>query len=352
VRSQLINAIVAVISVLLTLATIEIGLRLTGSYAPPSEPIRNPQPELFQADESIGYRLKPCLRTTHFYPRSSSNLIPVVSNSDGFRSSRELDQPDTRKRILIVGDSFAYGLGVREEDRLAEQLELLQPQWRVDTLAMPGWGLDLMVRAIEQYGRKAHPDVVVLAIYTDDFRRLHPYYAGEGFAYSKFKLNGSDLITVPFPRPGFWESLRFVQLLYRATWRQTRNRYDLNGALLERFLNNSETIGFRPVVVFIPAIGDFKEDKQRRGFLHDWTSRNAVPYMDLTGAIQREAAKNAYIRGNVHWSPAGHQIAAKELQQVLSGIVGLDQDHATALVTSNIFSSCSRVSASAAPAMR
>ena len=31
-------------------------------------------------------------------------------------------------------------------------------------MGMTGWGLDLMVRAIEQYGRKAKPDVVVLDV--------------------------------------------------------------------------------------------------------------------------------------------------------------------------------------------
>ena len=78
----------------------------------------------------------------------------------------------------------------------------MNARWRVDNMGMTGWGLDLMIRAIEHHGRKADPDVVVLAVYTDDFRRLVPYYAGVGYAYPKFEFSESELTSVPFPIPG------------------------------------------------------------------------------------------------------------------------------------------------------
>lgn len=317
-RSRLIYLGLIALSLLVAFGLIEGGLRVAGVYAPIENPVKAPQPELYEADATIGYRLHPSMKTTFRYPRKSKELVPLVSNSDGFRSSREFGEPDHRRRVLVVGDSFVFGPGVRAEDRLTEQLEILEPQWRVDNMGMTGWGLDLMVRAIEQYGAKAKPDVLILAVYTDDFRRLLPYYAGAGYAYPKFELRGSELVTTPFPYPRFWERLRLVQLLYQAKWRLNRDRYDLNEALLNRYLKDSEGMGSKPVVAFFPGTDDNKEDQERRAFLRNWTTRNNVPYVDLTEPIHSAGVQKVYITDNWHWNPSGHRIAAEQLRNVIA----------------------------------
>jgi hypothetical protein len=183
--------------------------------------------------------------------------------------------------------------------------------------------VDLMVRAIEHLGPKTHPDVVVLAIYTDDFRRLLPNYAGLGYPLPKFELGASGLVTVPFPYPRSWERLRVVQAVYDRAWRWHRNRYDLNEALLERFLTAGATLRFQPVVVFLPGKGDTEEDRERREFLRRWTAARDVPYRDLTTAIHGAGVDNVFIAGNWHWNPAGHQLAADELRPMLARLPAL-----------------------------
>ena len=317
VRSRLVNIAVVCMSILAALAVCEIGLRITDSYRPPDDPIQTRRPDLYRADPNVGYTLWPSKMSTDRYPERSKEVIPLVSNSDGFRNAREFNERDGRVRILVVGDSFVLGLGVRAEDRLTEQLEALNARWRVDNMGMTGWGLDLMIRAIEHHGRKADPDVVVLAVYTDDFRRLVPYYAGVGYAYPKFDLNESELTSVPFPYPRFWERLRLVQWVYQTRWERERNRYDLNEALLDRYLKAAGTIGFRPVVVFFPGRGDNREDRERRGFLATWAAARGVPFADLTTAIHGAGVDKVYIKGNPHWNPFGHRIAAVELHNLL-----------------------------------
>jgi hypothetical protein len=126
-----------------------------GYYLPPNNPLTTAQPELYQSDPNVGYRLRSNLNTSYHYPAASKELIPVVSNSDGFRNSREFDERDGRPRILVTGDSFVFGQGVRAEDRLTEQLESMEPRRRVDNMGMTGWGIDLMIRAIaDQRGAK------------------------------------------------------------------------------------------------------------------------------------------------------------------------------------------------------
>jgi hypothetical protein len=316
----------AVLSVVAALTIVETTFRVSRLFGPPAGPQNPLLPELFEPNDDIGYRLRPSRHAVYRYPATSPEALPLVSNSDGFRSNRELDERDDRLRILVVGDSLVFGSGVRAEDRLTEQLESLEPRWRVDNMGMPGWGLDLMVRAIERFGPKAHPAIVVLGVYTDDFRRVVPYYAGAGYAYPKFELSGHQLITVPFPSPSFWERPRVVQFLIQSTWKLRRDRYNLNGALLDRYVKDAATIGFRPVVVFLPGSGDTQEDKQRRNFLAHWAAEHSVAYLDLSEPLHRADLGNIYLPNNPHWNAAGHRIVAGQLRNGLRRLVDVARD--------------------------
>ena len=141
----------------LPLAGFEAITRLVGAYVPPGAELTPTRPDLYTPDPDVGYRLHPSLHTTVRYPPRNPRALSVVSNSDGFRSSRELGEPDARPRILVVGDSFVFGSGVEASERFTEILEWLEPGWRVDNLGMTGWGIDLMVREIETLGPKARP---------------------------------------------------------------------------------------------------------------------------------------------------------------------------------------------------
>jgi hypothetical protein len=316
-RALLVNAGLVGLSVLAACAAVEGGLRATGSYLPPDQPVETARPDLYRADPHVGYTLWPSRIMSYQYPEGSEEWIPLHANSDGFRTPREFDERDSRSRLLVVGDSFVFGQGVREEDRLTERLEGADRRWRVDNMGMTGWGLDLMIRAIERHAPKARPDVVLLAVYTDDFRRVLPYYAGVGFGYDKFELEGGELTTVPFPYPRPWERLRLVQWAYQEGWQRARNRYDLNEALLDRYLRNAQDLGYEPAVTFLPGLGDNDEDRERRGFLASWAARHRVPFVDLTEPIHAAGVDRVYIEDNWHWNPLGHEIAAAHLRDFL-----------------------------------
>ena len=306
------------ISLLVAFLGIEAGMMALGLFAPPDNPLQTSRPDLYQADPYVGYRLWPSREMTYRYP-ADGELITLVSNSDGLRNDRELNEADMRTRMLVVGDSFVFGEGVREDKRFTEVLEELEPGWRVDNLGMPGWGLDLMVRALERYGSKADPDVVVLAVYTNDLRRLVPEYAGAGFAYPKFELVGSELHTIPYQYPALWERSRIVQGLKRAYWagscdvgvgrfHRDRNRYDISDALLNRYLSKTKDgLGADPVVMFIPGRAPPCEDQKRREFLRSWAFQRGVPYLDLTQVIHGAGVDTVYIKPEFPFWPPGSE---------------------------------------------
>jgi len=301
----------------LALVLAEAGLRMSGQFEPPPQVLKPLRPEFNRPDPELGYTLKPLLRTTFRYPPTSTRDLDLVSNRDGFRNSREFDEPDSRPRLWVLGDSLTSGEGVNAADRITEVIERLEPGWRVDNLAMTSWGLDSMVRAYERLSHRLRPSAVLLNFYTDDFRRLRPYYAGMGYPFVKFELEGGRLVDVPFPDPpGFFGRLRVVQAVEQSYWRFARNRYELNKALLDRLRERTEP-GTRLAAAFLPGTGDTQEDKTRRGFLRDWCQQTGTPYFDLTDTMHGAGNDAVFIPGNPHWNERGHELAGRTLHQFL-----------------------------------
>lgn len=100
---------------------------------------------------------------------------------------------------------------------------------------MTGWGPDLMLRALEQVGVSLRPGVVVFVLYTHGFRRVHPNYAGMGFAVPRLALRNGYLVTIPYPAPRFWQRLRLYQAARPAVWNVSDAEWALNQDILDRF---------------------------------------------------------------------------------------------------------------------
>jgi hypothetical protein len=75
----------------------EVGLRVLGRYRPPDPP-KPARPDLYVPDERVGYHLWPSTRTCLRYPSRGGRVLELNSNSDGFRSSRELGETRTLGR--------------------------------------------------------------------------------------------------------------------------------------------------------------------------------------------------------------------------------------------------------------
>lgn len=282
-------------------------------FPPPVYPPPLRHPEL-QPYEPYGYRLYPSRTATVLYPPDHPRTIVLVSNRDGFRASRELDEPDARPRILFVGDGFVSGDGVQESERFTNVLESLEPSRRMDNLGMTTYGPDLMLRSLEVVGLKLNPKLVVICMYTDDFRRVRPENDGAGFMIPRYRLESGHLVSMPYPKPNLWDKLSISVAVEKLLWEKTSRQWDLNRAILDRFEQLGQQHGFRTVILFLPGTDDTPGDQQRRAWLKDYADRHANPYLDLSDAIHKVGLP-AFIENNPHYSPVGHQTIAHELDR-------------------------------------
>lgn len=128
----------------------------------------NPQREvlpkdLVVKDSALGFRMVPSYRGVE--PKDG---IPLEINSQGLRE-RELGAPRPGTlRILVLGDSVVFGLGVRAEDAFPRALErtLEQQQQPIQVLngGVPGYGTLQEMKLFEETVGVLQPDVVLVTV--------------------------------------------------------------------------------------------------------------------------------------------------------------------------------------------
>ena len=91
------------------------------------------------------------------------------SNSLGFRDREVSPKSPDRYRIVVTGDSFAWGQGVEERERFSNLLEeFLGPRYEVFNFGRPGNNMPEHLEVLAQVLTIA-PDFVLLELYINDF---------------------------------------------------------------------------------------------------------------------------------------------------------------------------------------
>lgn len=171
-------------------------------------------PMYVRHDDELGWSYEPGARARH---TSSEFDVEITINERGFRGP---SWPATRtgKRVLVLGDSFAFGWGVAYERSFAARLQAEHPEWQVLDAAVSGYATDQELLLARRLVPELAPDVVVCVFCSNDL-----WEASSDVAYGKHKprfvdrAGALELTGTPVPRP--W--LERTSALWRA-WQKTR----------------------------------------------------------------------------------------------------------------------------------
>jgi hypothetical protein len=163
IKTVLIRVTAMVLGALLGFGVAEIGLRL----------IRPQQtgPSMFTYDPRTGSLPRPNLRGRFSVP----GLWTYTATHDarGMRVTGIVRPETARTTILLLGDSFAYGIGVNDRETFAYLLEERLSRTPLRTAVMNagsgGKGTDYALRFFETIGRDLRPDLTVLCFFSNDF---------------------------------------------------------------------------------------------------------------------------------------------------------------------------------------
>src|SRR5438876_3754019 len=100
----------------------------------------------FAHSSQLGWELRPGVREDG-----------LTTNSAGLRGQVEYapERPAGVRRVIAVGDSFTFGVQVRDDETMPAQLEGAlnrRGRWEVLNLAVPGYGTDQQWLRLQQVG--------------------------------------------------------------------------------------------------------------------------------------------------------------------------------------------------------
>ena len=122
---------------------------------------------LYAPDPPRRYRLQPGFRGT--MTNRVEYRTPVAVNRLGLRGEEVTGKPPGSLRVLVLGNSFTFGVGARDDETYPVQLEgILRSRGRpaqVLNAGAPGFGVPDAVAWLERWGWSLEPDLVVLGVF-------------------------------------------------------------------------------------------------------------------------------------------------------------------------------------------
>jgi hypothetical protein len=211
--------VVAMAATALALAAAEGAARVLAPHWAPQHAERN----FWDYDPLLGWAHRPGRSGTMHHP---DFRIEVSISSQGLRDREyPLERVPGRKRMLVLGDSFAWGFGVEQDEALSEIVEQRHPDWEVLNAGVSGFGTDQELLFLRERGLRWRPDVVLLLFHPNDVADNN---ADSRYGYPKPRFvlgaNGLELTNVAVPR---------------LSWRRRLERRLLQGSYLYNRANGA-----------------------------------------------------------------------------------------------------------------
>lgn len=304
----------------------------------------------FQHDPLLGWKHRPESVATF-----KKALVRI--DADGLRVPEHAPR-NVRARVLLLGDSQAFGDGVAAEDTFAAQLERSTPGLRVLNASVIGYGTDQQLLYFERQGVRHSPDVTVVALNAYDLRDNLSTRVRSGYAKPRFALTSDGLTLTNVPVPGdalvdrIQQGLQHRSHLYRllrSKWRVGGRQTDdedvtserrlalqvypegklleqglaVTAAVADRFARSARQAGSRLVVLFLPYQLDFvgnaayaEKSERLVRFMRERAALAGFTFLDGRTCLTVAPPETLFIDA-MHLSPAGHERVAALLESAL-----------------------------------
>ena len=287
------------------------------------------QAKLFQPDEDLGWKLIPNLRQMR--KNANGRLVEVGTNAQGFRGRMHWDTTKGRK-VLVLGDSFAFGEGVALEERFDSILDQKE-SFSVVNRGVPGFGTgQALLAGRDRIQELAVGDDLILLTYSNDFYDLaRRSFAGR--ARPTFRHDGDKLIVGPAAvtwREQLRDKSYILSLLLRMFEEQRtfslsdlKKSSELYSSLIDSFLVPLARRGVRVHLVHHGTTGE-REPEHRAQIVGAIRSACATPEI-LCLSLDQQLDKGSYFLDDGHWTAEGHAVVGTLILSHLSSASGTQQ---------------------------
>jgi lysophospholipase L1-like esterase len=276
--------------------------------------------------------------------------VEYAINRLGYRD-REHDLTGNRDRILILGDSVAFGLGARQEARFGELLEssLRSRGLEVDVinLAMFAYNTGNELQALREDGLQFLPRLVIVSFFMNDFAMPEP---GTAPAAPGLMARLSALQNRLLYSSNLWRRLSQLAsgTVYRVTHDARRRLFpdSLNAAepvsklaLLEAHPDDEQIAAFRALRAIAEQASSggastllllTPDEVQLHDTRYDGIDRRiaafcrgaGIGFVDALPALRAAPGRERLFLDGVHLSAQGHQVVAGALRAEVESRLG------------------------------
>ena len=314
------------------------ALGIRGHYPAPRIDEVIPKPGHGRRQTRFGFIPHATIRTTYASdPRGyfgAGNRIDHVHNSAGWRDlEHERAKPPGTYRILGLGDSYLFGRGVRREDIVLTQLELLlaepRPDSAIETIntAEPGSNTVMQRDLLKEAGIRFAPDLVLVFFVLNDVDKRP---SGEVKPKIEFYTNYTTIYQRPdafSATSNLWSWVRQRYLLSIRARRTIRESVADFGdesppwQACQRALTSIDEIargqGASTLVVIFPFFHDLDGDypfQTIHATVRSFLERSGVPVLDLRRAFHAYRGPELWVHEtDQHPNEIAHAIAARAI---------------------------------------
>jgi hypothetical protein len=260
-------------------------------------------------------------------------------NSRGYRDlERSLAKPPDVRRLLSLGDSFAWGVGVELEDAYPQRLErglnrVRGERWEVVNLAKPGMNTVDHLALLEKEGLGYAPDALLLGYVLNDSEDKN----------SAEERRATEWSAPSYPPQLLWDYSALYRLVGTRLWATAQNRRRVEGfrsmyaddapgwlagrEALRRIGALCRERGVPWLVAIFPLLGNPLDDRYPFAEAHARVAQAATEAgakaVDLLPAYRDLRWELLVVDGvaDEHPNEIGHRIAARALLHALDDVV-------------------------------
>jgi hypothetical protein len=276
---------------------------------------------------------------TGYAPVNTNRRYMRPKNAKGYRDlDRTLAKPPDVRRVVSLGDSFAWGASVEFEDAYPQRLERglrrrRHEPWQVINLALPGMNTVDEAAQLETEALAYGPDVVLLGFVLNDSEDATAAEARRAAEWAEPKEK---------PR-GLFDRSALFRMIHTRLWATVENRRRISGyksmyaddapgwiaaqAALRRMGGRLREKGIPFVVVIFPLFGNPLDERYPFAEIHAKVARAAgeagAKVVDLLPAYRGLRWELLVVDGvnDEHPNEIAHRIAANVLLRALDDVV-------------------------------
>lgn len=320
--------------------------------------------KMYKYNPDLGWDLIPNSQSEY---KSIEYDINYKINENGFRDDKDYKISKNNKRIVVLGDSFTFGIGVNNNETFSKIIEE-KTDCEVLNLGVSGYAPSQYLLGFRTKGSRYNPDMVIVAIHTGNdlydtglrykttgIRRYKPYFdfeAKEGklalvlrgvpvpegensildvadnriknhklYSYTKWFWNWEtfNLVKRFMKRDGLYNILEKAGLANSAD--DFNYELDIIGLILSDMKKDLAKLGpDKKLIVLIIPSRDAEHDHLQKTLINRLTltlEEEKVPYINLLPNI----TKDLYYKYDGHFKADGHKIAAKELYKTINPLI-------------------------------